>query len=258
MNTCYKFLTFYFKTSIHIGISLWCFLEITKIYLNIKIPNVFIAVVFFGTITTYNMLKFGVAFLNKKMSCRKNYLLLLVSFSSLLGFTIAFLKLEIFIIERFLVILMVLFLYPYARKNWFLKLAFVCFCVSYITVYMPFIIGNANTLQTVFLFLQRFLIVFALLIPFEIKDMKTDSKTIMTMPLVLGIKETKIIGYLCLFLFAFISFFETKHQLITCFIALITAGFLFFSTTDRNKYFTVFWVESIPIFWYLLLVYSQQ
>lgn len=258
MNTCYKFLNFYFKTSIHIGISLWCFLKITKIYLNINLPNDFIAVVFFGTIATYSILKFGFAFLNKKISLYKNFWLLLVFFTSTLGFIIAFFKLETFIKERFLVVLMVLFLYPYARKNWFLKLAFVCFCISYITVYMPFILTNANPLQTVFVFVQRFLIVFALLIPFEIKDMKTDSQTIMTMPLVLGIKTTKTIGYLCLLLFVIISFFEKTHQSTTCFIALITAGFLFFSTTDRNKYFAVFWVESIPVFWYLLLVYSQQ
>ncbi len=258
MNNCYKILNFYFKTSIHTGISLWCFLKITKIYLNIKLPNDFIAVVFFGTIATYSTLKFGVAFLNKKMSFSKNYWLLLVFLAAFLGFTISFLTLETFIKERFLVILMVLFLYPYARKNWFLKLAFVCFCVSYITVYIPFILTNANPLQTVFLFLQRFLIVFALLIPFEIKDMKTDSKTILTMPLVLGIKATKIIGYLCLLLFTFISFFETKYLLTDCFIAILTAGFIFFSKTENNKYFTLFWVESIPIFWYLLLVYSQQ
>lgn len=258
MNATQRFFNLYFKTNIHIGISLWCFLKTTEIYLNINLKNDFSATVFFGTVAAYGILKFGKLFLNKKMFCHKNTLLLIVILGAILCFFVAFLTLETFIKERFLVILMVLLLYPYARKNWFLKIAFVCFCVSYITVYMPFVLTNANPLQTVFVFTQRFLIVFALLIPFEIKDMKTDSQTILTMPLVLGIKATKIIGYLCLLLFTFISFFETKHLLTDCFIALLTAGFIFFSKTENNKYFTLFWVESIPVFWYLLLVYSQQ
>jgi 4-hydroxybenzoate polyprenyltransferase len=122
---------------------------------------------------------------------------------------------------------------------------------------MPFLLSNADPRQTVFVFVQRFLFIFVLLIPFEIKDMKADSKTIMTIPLVLGIKPTKIIGYLCLLIFVFISFFENQQPITSFFIGMITACFLFFSTSDRNKYFSIFWVESIPIYWYLLLVCSQ-
>ena len=39
--------------------------------------------------------------------------------------------------------------------------------------------------------------------------------------------------------------------LLNLFFILVIVGFLYFSNEKRSKYYASFWVESIPIFWWL-------
>jgi len=41
-------------------------------------------------------------------------------------------------------------------------------------------------------------------------------------------------------------------------IAIIIALFLFFANQKRSKYYTSFWVESIPVFWLLLILFFDR
>ncbi|MBC8884157.1 hypothetical protein H9X57_14730 [Flavobacterium piscinae] len=103
---------------------------------------------------------------------------------------------------------------------------------------------------------QRFLIVIALMIPFEILDSETDDDSMKTLPQRFGIFKTKWFGIILLLPFVLLEFFKEKIEVSTLIIAVITALFIGFTTLKRDKYYTSFWVESVPICWWLLLVFT--
>jgi hypothetical protein len=75
-----------------------------------------------------------------------------------------------------------------------------------------------------------------------------------TLPQRFGIFKTKLLGIVLLFPFVLLDFFKEKIEISTFAIAIITALFIGFTNLKRDKYYTSFWVESVPILWWLVLV----
>jgi hypothetical protein len=79
----------------------------------------------------------------------------------------------------------------------------------------------------------------------------------------LGVANAKKVGYLLVMLFLFLEvvnfngIFKFQYFVIAIVIAILVAMAIRFSTTERNRYYTSFWVESIPILWWILLVLFQ-
>ena len=105
--------------------------------------------------------------------------------------------------------------------------------------------------------MQRFFILTSLLIPFEIMDSKTDLETMNTLPQLLGINSSKIFGILLLIPFMVFEFLKPNPSYVVLLISIITAMFIKFTSLKRNQYYTSFWVESIPILWWVLLLLFQ-
>lgn len=107
-------------------------------------------------------------------------------------------------------------------------------------------------------FIQRFIILIAITIPFDIRDLKADSEDLKTLPQVLGIKGSKFIGILLLIIFIGLTFLKevssSTEIFVNSIIAVITGSFLWFSSAKNSRYFTSFWVEAIPVFWLILIV----
>jgi len=103
-------------------------------------------------------------------------------------------------------------------------------------------------------FVQRVLFLIVITLPFDIRDVTTDLKLLETMPQVLGISATKRIGLVFLVEFVLLELFKQNYSieslLILTVIAIISGLFLWFSSPQRNSYYTSFWVESIPICWF--------
>jgi hypothetical protein len=57
--------------------------------------------------------------------------------------------------------------------------------------------------------------------------------------------------------FIVLEFLKTNNSLVSLFIGLVTVIIIHFSSKQRNKYYTNFWVESVPIFWLILLLIWQ-
>src|SRR5699024_6907987 len=97
----------------------------------------------------------------------------------------------------------------------------------------------------------------ALILPFEIRDLKYDSSSLGTFPQRFGIGKTRFFGYLLLAAFVISNFFipsvSTRQFIISVFIALVALIMIRFSNTSNSNYYASFWVESMPIIWFALL-----
>ena len=253
-----KFLDLYINTSIHVAVAVFSLVQITTLSLNITTTSVIDYFIFFGTILGYNFLKYFEVFQNRTFTFSKNYPIILVSLLAFFGMLYYFFNLEASIQWAFLKIGFVVLIYPLIRKYGFLKMFVVAFCVTYITAFIP-LLQDAYRFEAMSTFLvQRFLIIVCLLIPLEIVDVAADSKTIYTLPQKIGIQNIKYLGYALLFLCVFLHFYTLHFVVdiaifIEIFIAIVIATFIFFATENRSKYYTGFWVESIPIVWMFLV-----
>jgi hypothetical protein len=109
--------------------------------------------------------------------------------------------------------------------------------------------------------LQRFFLIFPLILIFEIIDLKTDDPHLKTVPQQMGVKNTKILGFVLLIIFCGLGLFNGNFQflelLLNFVIAIVIAIFLYFSNENCSKYYTSFWVESVPILWWLTYIFVK-
>ncbi|WP_310554865.1 hypothetical protein [Flavobacterium sp.] len=249
-------LDFYINTSIHVAIAVYALVQITKLSLNVSTNLNLDYFIFFGTIVGYNFLKYFEIFWVRVLNFKNSYSIFLVSLIAIFGMIYYFFKLELDFKVSFLKIGFVVLWYPFLRKYGLLKMFVVAFCVTYISLYIPLSHYGFKGNDIFVFLLQRFLIVICLLVPLEIVDVEKDAKTIITLPQKIGIQNTKFLGYFLLILLLVIDFFVLKFY-IEVVVAIVISIFIFFSNEKRSKYYVSFWVESIPVFWwFLLLIFS--
>ena len=242
-------LDFYINTSIHVAVAVFSLVQISKLSLNISTNENLNYFIFFGTILGYNFLKYFEVFWKQIFTFKKNFGIVFVSLIAIFRMIYYFFRLElIFQIEFFKIGILIL-IYPFIRKYGLIKMVFVSFCLTLITVYILIM----NETQNWIYLIQRFLIVFCLLIPLEICDLEMDSKTIKTLPKIIGIQNLKILGYCLLGLFCC----STLIFKIDIVIAIVIGIAIFFSNKDKSKYYTSFWIESLPVFWWILLLFRD-
>jgi hypothetical protein len=257
MHFLKRFLDVYIHSSIHVGLAVMALVYVTTFSNDLSKPILYSSCVFFGTILGYNFLKYFFVFRIGNFYSKKYYNILIISLLALIGFLCFFLCLKQCIQIHLLFSGIAVLVYPYLRKYGWLKLFLVSFVVTYVTVYIPFLSVKWVSIKFYVSLMQRFLIVISLLVPFEIVDSKTDLETMNTLPQVLGINRTKVLGILLLFPFMILEFLKPHPSYIVLLIASITALFIQFTTLIRNQYYTSFWVESVPIFWLIFLILFQ-
>jgi hypothetical protein len=240
---------FYINTSIHVAIAVFSLFQITKITLNISSDFFVDFFVFFGTILGYNFLKYIAVFKNKVFNFKNNSSIVLISLMAVCGAMYCFFRLDPNTQWAFIKIGIIVVLYPFLRKYSFFKMLVVAICIAYITAYIPVLNRKCILFVEDILIIQRFLIAIALLIPLEIVTIENDAKTIVTLPQKIGIKHTKVLGYLILVVFCALDF-EFSNLI----MAIVIAAAIYFAHEKRAKYYTSFWVESIPILWWGLLL----
>jgi len=268
MHRAKQLLDFYIQSSLHVGFAVFCLVKIT---LN-EHPSFFLdkypLLVFFGTIIGYNFLKYYSVFKEQKVFSIKNKAIVLITLLAIIGCGIIWFSLNSFIQYQLFIASFFVLTYPFLRKYGWMKMFLVSFVVTYVTVYIPLNYSVCSSFEFYFSLIERFLIITALLIPFEIIDLKTDASSLNTLPQLYGISKIKRFGYLlvvisfivnCMMKY-WISFYFSKPFCLTFqraevfFVAFIVVLSVYFSSINRNKYYTSFWVESIPIIWMLILL----
>jgi hypothetical protein len=248
-----RFFDFYLNTSLHIGFAVLALTLISVNALTIPKQENLLPTIFFGTIFGYNALKYSDLFSSDMSWPLKHRTISMVSVIAFFGAFFFYVSLPMKTQLPFLAIGFVIVAYPFLRKFGLLKMFLVSFCVAMITVYIPCLQLARWNIDFYITLIQRFLIVISLLIPFEISDSKTDDPSLRTLPQQFGIRPTKIFGMLLVIPFVILEFFKTNPCYSVLIVSIITVLFIHFSSVNNSKYYTSFWVESVPIFWWLLL-----
>lgn len=270
MNVLKKVFNFYLDSSIHIGLSVYVLTYSTLILFKLPYDEAVLYFTFYGTIVTYNFIKYG--------SSAKRYFFVAsrykkwIQLLSFICFGLALfyayhLQFKTLIWAIGLCILSSLYIIPFLpnQKNFRtlpkFKILIVALCWAGVTVVLPLVNADAFQLnQLILLYLiQRVLLVLILMIPFEISDVQFDASALRTIPQRIGVVKTKWVAYAWIVLFLGLDFWKEQTLsttfLITIGLCVLLGIAIWLSSIKKSKYFTSFWVESIPIIWFLALLF---
>lgn len=260
---------FYLNSSIHVALSVCSLCYITMLEFSLEVDVLLLWFILFATITGYNFVKyFGLAkFHHRSLATWLKYIQIFsfFCFVALTYFT-SQLKTKTILYLFGLGIITFLYAIPFLPKKYFLdkgknlraisglKVYVIAFVWSVTTVVLPLVNqGLLFEFDMIISFMQRFLFVLVLMLPFEIRDMNYDSLKLGTIPQQIGVQNTKLIGSVLIIVITILEFFkdyflEVKTVVLIAIMSL-TMALLWFSKINQKAYYSSFWVESIPIIW---------
>jgi hypothetical protein len=263
-----KLLDFYINSSVHVSLAVYALVRMTG-YLfaipDIQAPAWF---AFFGTIVGYNFVKYDALARRYKLQIRTELkLIAALSFLSFLATLYFFFQLQNItkIIAVAFLILTMLYTLPFFpnrknARNWAgVKIYIVSFCWVGVTLFLPIInAGIPIGSEVMLVAIQRFILIFVLILIFEIIDLKVDDLNLKTVPQQIGVERTKLVGGILLLIFILLGFFQIDFSFSILFLrlALVLTVFFFlmFASEGKSKYYSSFWVESIPVLWLILVI----
>lgn len=272
LRTQRKLLDFYLNSSIHVSLSVIALCIITSLHFQLSLDLNFLLFIFLSSITGYNFVKFaGIAKLHHR-SLTKNLKVIqvfsLICFLALVYFVFQ-VPFEVLLGGALLGLFTLLYAIPvFSRKRNLralagMKVLVIALVWAGVTVILPLVNENMdlNTSSGIE-FLQRFLFVLVLMLPFEIRDLKFDKKELRTIPQRMGVGGTKKLGYLLLIGWCIAEVFKETASFASVVSigvsALVTAFVLSWSKEEKSAYFSSFWVEAIPLLWLLVLWTTEK
>mgnify|MGYP001204872531 CR=1 FL=1 len=267
-----QFFQLYINGSVHVAFSAAALTWLTYLEVGV-LPNFkVIGIVFCATIAGYNFIKyFGLASTHHRNITPQIKRILWLSIVSILGILILLVSLKWPVVIVLLMSSLVTFLYarPLGLKNLVihdqnlrevsgLKIFIIAAVWTSMTVLIPFIDIQISFDQFGWIYLtQRYIFIMALVLPFDIRDTIYDQIRLATIPQILGLIGTKIVGVFGTMIVVFLTFYidiDIIPMLIAC--LLLTLSILL-SNAKRPFYFTAFWVEGIPLIWLSSLLLSR-
>ena len=268
MNWFQKVFNLYISSSIHVSLAILSFSILTYFEHGLSLDRNFLLFVFFAGITGYNFVKYsGIAQLHHLSLTPNLRLIQIFSFFCFIGmcYFAWHLAWRTWVAGGILGLLTALYAVPVSGKNLRnlsgMKIFIIAIVWAGSTVILPLIEADKLLDMEILVdFVQRFMLVLALTLPFEIRDLKFDDEELGTIPQQLGLWETKIFGTILFLLIFLIELFQkdfsSDYFIATSFVCLIGAFFLWNSRLDQHKYYASFWVEAAPIaylgfYWFL-------
>jgi len=266
MRTLKTILDFYLDASIHVAIAVISLTGVTFYLLESSLDINLLGFIFFSVIVCYNFIKYGVeAYKYLIVSNAYHKVIQIFSFISFV-FAICFLlQLDkvIWVATIVLGSLSALYAVPFLpkaknlRNLAGLKVYIVAFVWAGFSVLLPVLDANMSLdWDFALTFIQRMLLVLVLILPFEIRDMQWDDKGLRTLPQVLGVKVTRRLGMGLSVIFFLLTFLKDELHQLEIVLRLILSVALIFALGSKkrlqSRYFVMFWVEAIPVFWFCL------
>lgn len=262
---------FYINSSIHVALAVVALLAISVFEYNLTVPYQLWIFVFMGALTGYNFVKYAkVAGLHHRSLTQS--LKAIQVFSGICFIVLAFmafqLSIKTLIVTAAFGLATFFYAVPFVRhknlRNFSgIKIFVVAFVWAGVTVIVPVIASETDISVDILLtFFQRILIIVALILPFEIRDVPYDSLNLKTLPQQIGVRNTKLLGQVVLLFCLIFEFFKADYEvgyitglLIFC---ILLGWIIVVSKTNQSRYFASFLVEGLPIVWLLLFVIFKQ
>jgi hypothetical protein len=252
----------YIYGSVHVALSVVALVAMTLHMFGLPADWPMFGFAFGGTMFSYNFMKYEAFYKRRWPENRFTQVVVVLSTIAVILAGICFLYLKT--VTQITAIAFLLFtalytvpFFPNTKnlRNWSgIKIYIVALCWAGVTTLLPLINASVELYSDVYLkFAQRFLLIIILILIFEIIDLKEDDPFLKTIPQQIGVRNTKILNLFLLVPFYFLELLKTSvdHKQLTINVVLVvaTAIFTIFANPERYKYYTLFWVESIPIFW---------
>lgn len=270
-NKCFiSLIKFYLQSSFHVALSVYALVRMTNRQFHIPFDEAVASFAFFGTIVGYNFIKYDSLVRSKKLNMSATLkLIALLSFFCFFAVVYTFFQLQpkTQVAAVGFLVLILLYTLPFFpnkknARNWAgIKIYIVAFCWAGVTLFLPLLNAGIDFSNDVYLkFIQRFLLVFILILIFEIIDLKNDDLSLQTIPQRLGVRRTKLLGLFLLLPFYLLELLKVRFDFNQLAVNLILVAsiaiFLLFAHPHRSKYYTSFWVESVPICWWLMFSWN--
>lgn len=270
MSLIKRLVDFYIFSSLHVAFASTSLVLMTLHMFNLPLDYPMISFVFFGTVVGYNFVKYDA--LTRTSEIQVSSRLKIYAMLSFICFLFAawsffLLQFQTQVASSIFLLLTLLYTLPFFpnrrnARNWAgVKIYIVALCWVGVTLILPII--NAEIPITTDFFIkciQRFIFVFVLVLIFEIIDLRTDDPHLKTVPQQIGVQKTKWLGAVLLIIFYLLEFLKTNFNsvqlIINAIIVVMMIGFLAFANASRPKYYSLFWVEMLPIIWLMLLYVS--
>ncbi len=260
-----KFFELYLNSSIHVALAVTAFTEITHIYLQLPRQPGLLVFVFFSTITGYNITKYGGELdriFDPSLSVIRYITIVAGAGSFLSAF---FISLPVLLTAIVLGLITLSYSWPLILNKSMLreisgiKIVVISFIWSSVSVGLPVLEANMGiSTQMVLEFIQRFIFVLVLTLPFDIRDVRFDTYQMATIPQLIGIKTARLLGVgllaVCVCIELFKEPLELSQLAVFIVISIFAGGLLMKTVVQQTRYFASFWVEGLPIFWWLLIV----
>lgn len=263
---------FYINSSIHVALSVVSLCLVTFLHFKIPVKKELLVFVFFGTVVGYNFVKYaGIAKLHYRSLARNLKNIQIFSFFSFFGLCVSafYVDISVFVVSGVFGLFTLLYALPVFSKRRNLrsfsgiKIFIIAFVWAGVTVILP-IIGSVQEIDfsVVVEFLQRFLLVLVLILPFEIRDLKYDVKQLGTIPQRVGITKTKFFGIALLALVFLLGFLKDRMDAASLvglgLFCAVCAALVWRAKESQSFYYAAFWVEGAPVLWLILLLLSRN
>ena len=247
-----------------------CFQYITFLKFDITVDYILLLFSFCSSLIAYNFIKYSeiVFFKTQKKSNSLKLICFLTIISILICLTITPKLTSSALVLLFVIsLLTVFYIFPFnsvnknLRKRPGLKIFIVAIVWSLLIVVLPTVNFNyVLDASLLIYFVQILIFVVVVILPFEIRDLNSDSKKLHTIPQIIGVNNTKNLGFSLIFIFMILDWIQYlilhlvsfNTILVNGIICLLTLILLIKSKAKQSIYFSSLWVESLPILWLML------
>ena len=265
-------LRFYVNSSLHVALAVTALAVITTLHLGLPMNTDLLFFIFFGAVTGYNFIKYaGIAKLHHRSLTKHLKVIQIFSFFSFLAlvYYAVRLKPQTLLVAGLFGLLTALYALPvFSKKRNLrtvrgLKVHIISLIWAGVSVLCPVIDAEIVLDRNVALeFIQRYLFVLVLLLPFEIRDLKYDRLHLGTIPQRIGVQRAKSLGLVLLVLMVVSEFLKQTATwasiaaMVT--VVFLTGGFLMKAKENQAQHYSSFWVEGIPVLWLFVLIFSEN
>lgn len=265
---------FYIKSSFHVSLAVTAFAYITSSSIHVPGSFALYLFIFCSTLLSYNFTKYLVLFQKNTVSAARLIpKIIAVSAFALAGVIWSTFHLNLWVLTAALIFGLITLAYGLPvfqrgkslRRVYGVKIFIIAFVWAGVTVLLPILSQESPSFQSPEVaaeFTQRLLYVIALTLPFDIRDLHFDTPGLGTIPQLVGVKRTKLMGFLLLLPVLILELIHNSVNsasfLVLFVIVLLTGTAVWQSVKVQPPYFASFWVEGLPIFWAILLFLTES